>query len=243
MVRAAANVARRGRPCLAATTGTSLSVSVCVLLLTSCVSTPRAPVAPPPDAGQVARAAGLASAFDVPYRLLFEWSINEPGSRLGGRGVARIEPPASARLDLFSSNGERVAAAALNGDSLRVANDVQMDVPPAPLLWGALGVFRPGPAIGLAGGRRHPGGELELQYQDAAGTEFLYMLRDSRIQHIDVQRDGRTSEEVALVRQDGERFPRQATYRHLEEVRELRITLESVEHVESYPMDIFDLGL
>lgn len=215
----------------------------CIAFLTACTGAPpAAPAAPAPDVAQIVLAADRASSIDVPYRLLFEWSINEPGSRLGGRGIARIEPPAFARLDLFSSNGERVAAAALEGDVLRIADDVQTDVPPAPLLWGALGVFRPGTGVGLAGGRRFPGGELELQYQDAGGSEILYTLLDSRIQKIDVQRGGRTWEEVTLIREDGERFPRQATYRHLEDVRELRITLESVEHVESYPTDIFYLG-
>ena len=215
----------------------------CTAFVTACASAPPAPTAPPPDVGQIALAAQRVSSIDVPYRLLFEWSINEPGSRLGGRGVARIEPPAFARLDLFSSNGERVAAAALEGDVLRIADDVQTDVPPATLLWGTLGVFRPGTGIGLTGGRRFPGGELELQYQDAGGSTILYTLSNSRIQQIDVQHEGRTWEEVTLIREDGERFPRQAMYRHLEDVRELRITLESVEHVESYPADIFYLGM
>ncbi len=208
--------------------------------LAGCASAPPAPSVPPPNVAQVELNATRASSLDGPYRLFFEWSAVEPGSRLGGRGVARIEPPYLARLDLFSSNGERVAAAALDGDILRVADDVQTQVPPPALLWGTLGVFRPGMGVGLTGGRRFPNGDLELRYRQPGGSEVLYLLKNSRIERIDVQRGGRATEEVTLTRADGERFPRQATYRHLAEVRELRITLESVEHVESYPTDIWD---
>ena len=215
------------------------SIVPATFIVAGCATSAAAPAGPPPNAGQVALSATQASSLDVPYRIMFEWSIIEPGSRLRGRGVARIEPPALARLDLFATNGERVAAAALDGDILRVADDIQTQVPPPALLWGTLGVFHPG-GIGLAGGRQYPDGELELRYRAEGGRELLYTLRDDRIERIDVIRGGRTTEEVTLVRVESERFPRRATYRHLEEVRELRITLESVEHVESYPTNIWD---
>ncbi len=212
------------------------------LVLTGCATTPYDRTGPPPNVGQIALAATRASTFDVPYRLSFQWSITEPGSRLRGRGVARIEPPALARLDLFTSNGERVVAAALDGDVLLVADDIQTAVPPPALLWGTLGVFRPGTEAGLTGGRRYLNGSLELRYQVPGGAELLYILRDDRVERIDALRGGRAREEVTLVRVESERFPRQAMYRHLDEVRELRITLESVEHVESYPTDIWNPG-
>ena len=234
--------ARRRRRPVRGETVWCLRMIAAGLVLMGCATTPPAPTSPAPNAGQVALAATRASSFDVPYRLLFEWSIIEPGSRLRGRGVARIEPPSLARLDLFTSNGERVAAAALDGDVLRVADDGQTEVPPPALLWGTLGVFRPGPETGLMGGRRYPNGKLELRYEAPGGAELLYTLRDDRVERIDALRDGRAREEVTLVRVESERFPRQATYRHLGEVRELRITLESVEHVESYPTDIWNLG-
>ncbi len=216
---------------------------VAALLLTGCASAPPVPTAPPPDANQVALGATRASELDVPYRLFFEWSVVEPGSRLSGRGVARIEPPYRARLDLFSSNGERIAAAALDGGTLRVAEDRQTEVPPPALFWGTLGVFRPGTGVALMGGRRFPNGDIELRYQQADATELLYRLRANRIERIDLRRGGRAREEVALTRVEGERFPRRATYRHLDDVRELSITLESIEHAESYPTDIWDPAL
>jgi hypothetical protein len=214
------------------------------LFLVVPVACARSETAPPPrpmDAGQVAGSAARASTLDGPYRLVFEWTLNEPGTRLSGRGVARVEPPSRARLDLFMGNGERVAAAALVRDDLTTPRDMRAGLPPAPLLWGALGIFRPGDNAGLRGGSWQSNGGAELRYFYEGSDELRYGLRNNRIERMEVFRGNRASEEVQLVRVDDERFPREATYRHLGEVRELRITLETVEHVESYPSDIWNL--
>jgi hypothetical protein len=216
------------------------AVSMALVSLATACSTP--PPAPPPapavDAGEVASAAERRTAIDAPYRIVFEWSATEPGARMSGRGVARIEPPFRARLDLFADNSEHVATAVLEGDDLRVASGAQTRIPPAPLLWGALGVYRPGFGSVLAGGRVYPEGEVELTYRISAG-ELQYRLRDDLVERIDILGGGRTIEELSLARGAGERFPRRATYRHLAEVLELQMTLESVEDVESYPTDIW----
>ena len=208
-----------------------------------CQYTTAFPSAAPPgrNSGEVAAAAAEASRLDVPYRLVFEWSVSEPGRRLSGGGAARIEPPGLARIDLFASNGERVAAAALDGDDIRLAGEGRTELPAPALLWGSLGVYRPG-GMRLTGGRQYPDGVLELRYTDGRDGEMLYTLAADRIERIDVLRAGRASEEVQLARAEGERFPQRAVYRDLEAVRELTITLESVEHVESYPPDIWTLG-
>ena len=212
------------------------------LAAASCASSPPPAAQPPLDAGQLAGAAAASSSLDAPYRLVFEWTLNEPGTRLRGRGVARVEPPYRARLDLFLANGERVAAAAIVDDDYRVAADGRAELPPAAMLWGTLGVFRPGSLSALRGGRWESSGLAELRYQNVAGGELVYRLAGNRIERMEVLRGERASEEVRLIRVDGERFPREATYRHLDEVRELRIQLETVEHVETYPSDIWDLG-
>ncbi len=224
--------------------GGLLSV-VLVLLLAplGCARSAPEPTRPPMDAGQVAISAERASTLDGPYRLVFEWTLNEPGTRISGRGVARVEPPSRARLDLFMSNGERVAAAALVRDELTTPRGMRTTLPPAPLLWGALGVFRPGDQTGLRGGSWQSNGGAELRYVSGGNEELRYRLRNNRIERMEVLRGNRAREEVRLVRVDGERFPREATYRDLEQVRELRITLETVEHVESYPSDIWNLDL
>ena len=208
----------------------------------ACASSPPPAAQAPIDAGQMALSAERASALDAPYRLVFEWALNEPGARLNGRGVARVEPPNRARLDLFLSNGERVAAAAMVGEEFRVAAGGQTELPAPAFLWGAIGVFRPGDFSVLRGGSWQSSGVAELTYQFSGGGELRYHLRGNRIERMEVHRAQRPAEEVRLVRVDGERFPRQAIYRHLDQVRELRITLEAVEHVESYPSDIWDPG-
>lgn len=231
-------VAAEGWPLGPRPIGVALSVALAAMAV-GCATSRPAPVAPPVDAGQVAASAQRASQLDAPYRLVFNWSSTDAGSRLSGQGVARVEPPYLARLDLFTSNGEHAAAAALRDDDLRVTADARTEIPPAPLLWAALGIFRPSLGSGLSGGRMYPDGSVDVRYL-SAGRELLFHLRNNRIDAIEVQRGGATVERLTLVRVEGERFPRRATYRDLQAVRELRITLESVENVESYPTDIWD---
>jgi hypothetical protein len=82
---------------------------------------------------------GLPAA---PQKLTFKWELNDNSIVARGDGVARLGPPDHARVDLFLGGGFGAAAAAvLVGDSLIVppgANGLDV-VPPAPLLWAALG--------------------------------------------------------------------------------------------------------
>lgn len=210
--------------------------------LVGCASGGPPPVqTPPPDAGALARSAQAASVLDRPYRIVFEWSMLERGARMSGTGVGRIAPPYSARLDLYLSNAESVAIATLVGDDLAVRSDGGTRLPTAPLLWAALGVFRPGQASSQ-GGRWEPDGVAELRYLvPGRGEELLYHLRGSRIEGMEVVRDGRRMEELKLTFVEGERFPRISEYRNLDpnDLRELRIVLETVEHVETFPTDTF----
>ena len=77
-----------------------------------------------------------------PERISFRWELNQNSMVARGDGVARLGPPDRARVDLFLGGGFGGAAAAiLRGDSLIVppgANGLDL-VPPAPLLWAALG--------------------------------------------------------------------------------------------------------
>lgn len=194
----------------------------------------------PLDAGQLAASAERASAPDAPYRIVFAWALNEPGMRMQGQGVARIEPPYRARLDLFSGNGERITSAALVDGDLRIPEGLPSILPEPAMIWGALGVFRPGRGMALAGGTWQADGSAELRYLPADDAELLIRLGDARVREIVRRAGDRTTEELAVQRTDGDRFPREATYRDLTSTRELRMTLESVEHVESYPTDIWD---
>ena len=159
--------------------------------------------------------------------------------RLQGRGVARIEPPYRARLDLFSRSGDRVTAAALVDGELRLPEGMPEYLPPPTLFWGALGVFRPDRGMALGGGSWRPDGTAELRYLPGPEEELTIRLSETAIREILVARGGRTTQELRVTRAEGERFPRETVYRDLTRTRELRMTVESVEHVESYPSDVW----
>lgn len=74
-------------------------------------------------------------------RLVFNWEYSEPELILRGEGVARVATPDSARLDLFLNGGLGSGYAILVGDTLFTpgADLVRRYLPPAPLLWAALG--------------------------------------------------------------------------------------------------------
>lgn len=116
---------------VAALAGTAALAAACV---------PRArplPGAPPPAAARLP-ALGLANGRE---RVVFRWRYEEDGFSARGDGAARIAPPDSARLDFFLEGGFGGGWAALVGDELRTPQgDVARRlVPPAPLLWAALG--------------------------------------------------------------------------------------------------------
>ncbi len=211
-----------------------------IVLLVGCASAPPVEEARPIDAGQLAASAERASELDAPYRVVFSWSLNEPGMRLQGQGVARLEPPYRARLDLFNGSGERITAAALVDGEVRMPADLPSVLPESTLVWASLGVFRPTSGMWLAGGSWRSDGAAELRYLPSEGSELLVRLERSRIRDMEVRTGGRTVEDLRLTLGNGERFPREATYRDLRNTRELRITLESVEHVESFPTHVWD---
>jgi hypothetical protein len=78
----------------------------------------------------------------TPQKVTFKWEVNDNSIVARGEGVARLEPPDHARVDLFLGGGFGAGASAvLVGDSLIVPPGARgLDlVPPAPLLWAALG--------------------------------------------------------------------------------------------------------
>jgi hypothetical protein len=83
----------------------------------------------------------VAELAPVHRKIVFTWDYSQPELRMRGDGVARIAPPDSARLDFFV-NGQGTGHALLVGDEIRLQGGeegMRDFLPPAPLLWAALG--------------------------------------------------------------------------------------------------------
>lgn len=179
-----------------------------------------------------------------PMRLIFDWSVREPGLRSGGRGVARLEPPYRARLDLFTTRGETVLRAALVGDDLRLPDGASDElVPPPALFWSSLGIFRPGEGYRPDEGWRADDGTLRLSYVAEGQHDLLYELDgNGEVAALSLARAGETVDRLRLSLPLREGFPTEAVYRNLIDFRELTFRLDTVERVESYPSDIWFPG-
>jgi hypothetical protein len=73
--------------------------------------------------------------------VVFKWDYQEGDIAARGDGSIRTAAPDSARLDFFLGGGLGAGGAVLIGDSLRTphANLARRYIPPAPLMWAALG--------------------------------------------------------------------------------------------------------
>jgi hypothetical protein len=72
---------------------------------------------------------------------VFNWSYIDQALAAKGEGLARITAPDSVRIDLFLDGGLGSTFAIMIGDSLYApgGDQVRRYLPPAPLLWAALG--------------------------------------------------------------------------------------------------------
>lgn len=213
-----------------------------VLLLSGCMATASAPPAGPAiQADEVASTAQYLTRPEAPTRLLFEWSLTEPGLRSRGRGVARVEPPYRARLDLFTPQGEAVAVAAMEGEEVSLPPGSPTVLPPPTFLWAALGVFRPDDGAVLLGGEGVEDGQVVLRYRLAGGEELHFRMERRMIHEVELLRGGRVVERMTreMSATDEANGAGEAVYRDLVAVRELRVRLESREEVESFPPDIW----
>ena len=221
------------------------SLLLAVLTVMGCAGSAlqSAPALSPSDLDAQVRSAGEASRIDRPVQLTFAWRAREPDFRWDGIGVARVEPPDRARLDLLLDNGETAAIAALVGDDLRVPAGLPLElVPPPALLWAALGVFRPGAGVEALEGRRADTA-MELRFELPGGDVLRFRMRDLRVVEAAVLQEGAEVERVVLAGPGEESaYPAEATYRNLRDYRELELRLESFEHVDPFPPHIWDPG-
>jgi len=212
-----------------------------LLATAGCTGHRPAVVGPAIDAQRTALDLEDQTRLRRPSRIVFQWELNEGGVRIHGRGVARLENPYRARLDLFLGNGETVVRAALVGEDLRLPPGAPRDIlPPPDLMWGALGVFRPEQGSKLMGADRLEGGALRLRYLYPNGKQLRYRIENGRVQTLEILDGGHTTQQVRLTVSGDSRYPVEATYRNMKAFRELKLKRESVEQVGPYPPEIWN---
>jgi hypothetical protein len=212
-----------------------------VVLLASCGPRRLSVIGPVPDASGVARALEGATGLERPIRIEFTWELNESGSRLSGIGVARVEPPYRARLDLFLDNREGVLTAALVDEDLRLPAGTRDDIlPPVDLMWGTLGVFRPMDDADLVAGERLEGGAERLRYVQPDGTELHYETAGGTLRAVELVEDGSVIQFVRVSEARSDSYPDEATYRNLDAFRELRMTRTATLPSEPFDPEIWD---
>jgi len=210
------------------------------LLLAACSAGRPAVVGPVTGVQGVATALEQETRLEEPLQVFFEWRLNEARQRHRGTGVARVEPPYRARLDLFTDDLETVATAVLLDGQLLLPPQSQEDIlPPTDLMWGTLGVVRPH-GVRLLGGDRLEDDATRLRYAYDDGRELHYEMLDGHMRSAELLEDGHVVQRVELEFGAGDRYPRQATYRHLGEFRELTIVRRSLEPSEPFDPEIWD---
>jgi hypothetical protein len=196
-------------------------------------------IGPVPDAGGAATELERETSLDGPLQIEFEWRLNEDRQRHRGRGVARVEPPYRARLDLFTDDLETVISAVLVDGELRLPPGSRDDIlPPTDLMWGALGIFRPH-GVRLLGGDRLEGEAMRLRYAYEDGTELHYESVAGLLRSLELLENGRVLQRVEVQMEGDNRYPVEATYRNLTAFRELVIVRRSLAGVDSFDPSIW----
>ena len=183
----------------------------------------------------------IADATPAVHRFaIFDWELREGQSRFSGAGAARIATDYRARLDLFGPQDVPYLSAILREDRLLLPAGVPARlVPPAPLLWSALGVIRP-PA----------GAELIAAEVNGDGTRLAYRAEDgvwtfSARGGVLVGAEWRSANgarhTVELTGATAGAPPARALYRDWQEYRELVLELEQQEEVDEFPPETWSL--
>jgi hypothetical protein len=210
------------------------------VLVSACGPRRLAVIAPVGDPRGAATELERETRLEEPVQITFAWSLNEDRQRHRGRGVARVEPPYRARLDLFTTDLELVLSAALIDGELRLPPGSREDIlPPTDLMWGALGIFRPHGAR-LIGADELEGGAMRLSYVYEDGTELQYEVVSGLLSSLELLDDGHVVQRVEVANGADSRYPVEAKYRNLTAFRELTLVRESLEPVEAFDPDIWD---
>lgn len=199
-------------------------------VVAACAGTLKATGVPDPA---IARAALDSTAPTQPLRIVFDWRMRERDGRFHGKGVARVEPPDRARIDLFGPRGDGLLSAAMVDGTVRMPPSRQtVDLPPAPMMWAVLGVVEPPDGAQLVS-TAQKGDRVQLLYLDG-GRRLRYDLDRGRLRGVQWDGPGNRRYTVQLEG-DSLRVPSRAVYRDWAGYVELVIELKQVEDVDPYP--------
>ena len=214
-----------------------------VFASTACAAGSLGSLVPIPDPDQAESRARRDHPFPNTLLVVFQWSIREPDLRINGSGYARLQSPDRARFDLFMDNNERVLAATLVEDEMCSRQERALEFVPSPaLLWASLGVFRPGEGATRLDAEAYEDGALDdyrLTYRLPDGDELRYEIRSGRMTEVELRHDGSLAHSIDLRVEAGQQLPREATYRNLAAFSRLRVTVETVERMDSFASDIW----
>ena len=209
-------------------------------LVAGCAAQGSAPVgAPVADPAGTAAELVRATTPNRAQRIPFNWTLNESGSKVTGRGLVRVDAPRRIRLDLFGPRNETVLAAALVEDEYRFPAGVTPGValPSPALLWGGLGVIRPPDGATLLGANATDS-SATLRYRASDGTTYQYETRRAsglvRLETVERSGNGGRMETVRLTRDAAGRIE-SAAYRDWAAFRELTLESGDISDVASFP--------
>lgn len=208
-------------------------------LAVACVACSARPyTAAGPVSYEVEREAIEATVPDRPLRVVFDWRVLERDARFTGKGVARVQPPYHARLDLFGPRGESYLSAAAVDGELRLPPSVSMAaIPPVPLLWSALGIFLPPQGARLVVATRD-GEKSRLEYEDN-GARWRFELVGNRMRKAEWVRPDGARATVELKGNGPFGIPNEAVYRDWAAFTELTLKSDEVESVGPFPPEIW----
>lgn len=175
-----------------------------------------------------------------PLRIRFQWRATEADSRFSGLGLARVEAPQRARLDLFGPRGEAYLSGILSDGLLALSEpSAAIQLPPPTLLWASLGVFLPPEEADLLVTRRD-GQRLHLEYASKQ-ARWRFFFEDDRLRRAEWDRSVEGRYTVELRGEAVHGIPREATYRDWKAFVELTLISESIDVVEPFPPDVWIL--
>lgn len=191
-----------------------------------------------------ADAARRASEFPVRRQagtlLRFGWEYADERGNVEGEGAARVNPPDSLRVDLFTSGDVSLRVALASGRLSSSGRIEGVELPSPPFLYAMAGLFRPAVDEPEAAFRTNRG--VLLRYRTNGGVRREYLINDGRLLRLEDRRDGRLLRRVTLEWKDGAAWPSSAEYRSTVAPRRVRWRMREVEiRPEPFDPDIYDL--